>query len=110
MSNTENLNPINHCLSCGACCAFYRVSFYWAEIVERAIPEKLIEQLTPHHACLTGTNNPNPRCVALEGEVGKCVKCTAYEQRPSPCHELSVGDEKCNKARLKYGLPPIKIN
>ncbi|WP_142908916.1 CxxCxxCC domain-containing protein, partial [Klebsiella pneumoniae] len=24
----SNLNP---CMTCGACCAFFRVSFYWAE-------------------------------------------------------------------------------
>ena len=23
--------PVNPCLSCGACCAFYRASFYWSE-------------------------------------------------------------------------------
>ncbi|HGV2870196.1 TPA: YkgJ family cysteine cluster protein, partial [Escherichia coli] len=23
----SNLNP---CMTCGACCAFFRVSFYWA--------------------------------------------------------------------------------
>lgn len=106
-SSSNSSQTVNPCLACGACCAFYRVSFYWAEIKERSIPDKLIEQLTPHHACLAGTNNPSPRCIALEGEVGKCVSCTAYEQRPSPCQELQIGDDKCNKARQKYGLPPI---
>lgn len=86
---------------------FYRVSFYWAEMEARSIPDKLVEKLTPFRACMAGTNNPNPRCVALEGEIGKSVRCTAYEHRPSPCHELEIGDEKCNKAREKYNLPPL---
>ncbi|EFG2122847.1 YkgJ family cysteine cluster protein, partial [Escherichia coli] len=25
------MNNPNPCMTCGACCAFFRVSFYWAE-------------------------------------------------------------------------------
>lgn len=101
---------INHCMTCGACCAAYRVSFYWAEIDERNIPSHLVEQLTSVKACMVGTNCSKPRCAALEGEVGKEVRCTAYEHRPSPCHEVEVGDEKCNHARQKCGLPPLVLD
>src|SRR5690606_27655855 len=55
----------NICTSCGACCAHFRVSFYWAE--GERIPEALQEPLTPIYNCMAGTNRPKPRCVALEG-------------------------------------------
>ncbi|HDH0840599.1 TPA: YkgJ family cysteine cluster protein, partial [Klebsiella pneumoniae] len=25
------MSEINPCMTCGACCAYFRVSFYWAE-------------------------------------------------------------------------------
>lgn len=55
----------NACLSCGACCAYYRVSFYWAE--GEQIPEHLVESITPVYSCMKGTNQTQPRCQALEG-------------------------------------------
>jgi hypothetical protein len=95
------------CLRCGACCAHFRVSFYWADAQSRNTPEALTEQLTPLLACMAGTNRAAPRCVALKGEVGASVCCGIYEQRPSPCRELQSGDDKCNRARANYGLEPL---
>lgn len=42
------------CVSCGACCANYRVSFYWAE-AER-MPANMVEPLTAVYSCMKGTN------------------------------------------------------
>ena len=95
------------CHGCGACCASFRVSFYWAEASVRAIPDDLIRQLSPWYACLAGTNSPAPRCRALQGEVGGRVRCTIYAHRPSPCREVQVGDDKCSRARQRHGLPPL---
>ena len=95
------------CQSCGACCVTYRVSFYWAEAAERDIPDAMVEQLTPWHACLRGTNDARPRCAALNGRVGEHVACGMYAQRPSPCREVEVGDERCRRARARHGLPPL---
>jgi Fe-S-cluster containining protein len=83
------------------------VSFYWAEAPERGLPDRLVEKLTAHLANLAGTHQPAPRCHALEGEVGKSVTCGVYERRPSPCREVEPGDEKCNRARARHGLPPV---
>jgi uncharacterized protein len=83
------------------------VSFYWAEANERGLPDALVEKLSAHRANLAGTNQPAPRCRALEGVVGQRVACAVYEQRPSPCREVEPGDDKCNQARARYGLPPI---
>jgi len=99
----------NPCLTCGACCVTFRVSFYWAESTERGLPENLTEKVNAFYSCMAGTNQPTPRCHALEGTVGVGVACGVYDQRTSPCRELQAGDEKCNKARAKHGLPPLAV-
>jgi len=98
---------VNSCRQCGACCAFFRVSFYWAEALQRELPGSCTEQVDRHIASMTGTNRPAPRCCALQGEVGKQVACLVYPARPSPCREIQPGDEKCNEARARYGLASL---
>jgi Fe-S-cluster containining protein len=98
---------VNICQQCGACCAFFRVSFYWAEAPERGLPDEFVEKVNTHLSALAGTNQPRVHCRALEGEVGKSVTCRVYAQRPSPCREVEVGDDKCTRARASYGLPPL---
>jgi len=81
------------CLSCGACCASFRVSFYWAEADDAGggcVPARLTEQVNAHLRCMAGTQGKSPRCVALRGEVGKQVSCAIYERRPSPCREFDL--------------------
>lgn len=95
----------NPCVSCGACCATYRVSFYWAEAEVLGLPASLFEQLTPFYACMAGTNQPRSRCHALVGEIGGVVACSVYAQRPAACHEVLAGDDKCVAARQRHGLP-----
>lgn len=99
---------LNVCQQCGACCAFFRVSFYWAEATQLGLPDSYLEQVNAHLACMAGTNRATPRCHALHGEVGQRVTCGVYTTRPSPCRELQPGDEQCNKARAGHGLAPIE--
>lgn len=94
----------NPCTRCGACCAHFRVSFYWADALEHGLPEPLYEALTPTLGCMKGTSSKTPRCVALSGDIGQQVTCTAYEYRTSPCRDLQPGDVKCLRARAAYGL------
>ena len=98
----------NVCRQCGACCAFFRVSFYWAEAAQRELTDSSIEQVTAHLASMAGTNRPAPRCCALQGEVGKHVACRVYSARPSPCREVQPGDEKCRQARAWHGLAALE--
>lgn len=111
---------VHPCLSCGACCAHFRVSFYWAEadpfasgLGAAAVPAALTESFTPSRLAMRGTQAYQPRCVALEGDVGSLVRCTVYSQRPSPCRELSPSWEQgqpspgCDRARAAHGLPPL---
>lgn len=97
----------NPCVSCGACCATFRVSFYWAEADALNIAPELTEQVNAFYSCMAGTNQPQPRCHALTGKIGGPTSCQIYHQRPSPCHELQAGEAKCNQARLRHGLSPI---
>jgi Fe-S-cluster containining protein len=107
----------NPCITCGACCAYFRVSFYWGETANSTVPlsEAYTEQLTPFLCCMKGTNQHNPRCIALMGEIGHQVSCQLYAQRPSPCREFAQSGEQgirhsaCDRARAHFGLAPLPI-
>ncbi len=103
----------NPCFSCGACCASFRVSFYWGEADDAPgghVPATLTEQVHVHLRCMKGTNDNPLRCVCLSGEVGKQVACTIYDLRPSPCREFNVYEddgtpnERCVRLRAQLGL------
>jgi Fe-S-cluster containining protein len=106
----------NPCLECGACCAFYRVSFYWGEVdVEDAgVPIELTGKLSPHRSFMLGTNTPNPRCIALMGIIGKKVFCSVHSRRPSVCRDFlpswqeGESQQACDKARAQFNLPPLQ--
>ncbi len=113
MTEPSALNP---CVTCGACCAHYRVSFHWSEAdatLGGVTPEPLTVKLTAHHAALRGTEHAPPRCVALVGNIGKRVDCSIYALRPSPCRELQASwsngkrNDRCDQARAAHGLPPL---
>ena len=105
----------NPCMTCGACCAYFRVSFYWAEADDAGgvVPVDLTEPLSLLMRNMRGTNDRTPRCVALQGEPGSCVSCGIYEQRPSPCREFAMSgeddvvNEACDRARARHGLPAL---
>lgn len=108
----------NICLSCGACCANFRVSFHWAEttlVTADGVPQELTEVISSHHNCMKGTNQKQPRCIALQGTVGQQVSCTIYSQRSSTCRDFDILDEQgqineqCTKARAAYQLLPVVL-
>jgi Fe-S-cluster containining protein len=101
---------VHPCLHCGACCAHFRVSFYWAE----PVPEEFTEKLTPFRSFMKGTGSKGAsRCLALEGEVGASVSCSIYGNRPSPCRSFEASFESgienpgCAEARVAKGLLPL---
>ena len=100
----DDLSP---CQACGACCAQFRVSFYWSEALARTLPDAYVEQINPWMSCMAGTQGPAPRCAALHGAVGTDVHCTVYPHRPDACREVQAGDDKCERARACHGLPPL---
>ena len=105
MENTTD-DEASVCTRCGACCASFRVSFYFAEAKAHELPDAYIERINERFSCMAGTNAPSPRCTALTGTVGESVKCAVYGARTSTCRDLQPGDAQCLKARAKHGLPP----
>ncbi len=106
----------NPCITCGACCAQFRVSFHWSEAdpaVGGGTPPHLTVPVTPHRVAMRGTQKRPPRCVALQGEIGTSVRCMIHPLRPSPCREFEASwvegtrNERCDRARAAHGLPPL---
>ncbi|HET8898365.1 MAG TPA: YkgJ family cysteine cluster protein [Rhodanobacteraceae bacterium] len=105
------------CLSCGACCAHFRVAFHWFEADAASggtVPPELAVKLDPHRLAMRGTEaGRTPRCTALQGQVGVAAHCGIYAQRPSPCRELQPAWEfgqpspQCDRARAAHRLAPL---
>lgn len=108
----------NPCLSCGACCAFYRASFYWTEVSDftpGGVPLEMTEKLNDFRLVLKGTSGSNPRCIALNGVIGRRVACSIYQRRASVCRDFEpawqkgVANPACDKARKAWGLAPLNL-
>lgn len=106
------------CLSCGACCVAFRVDFHREDLAgpdKAGVPAELTVPLTATLLRMRGTDEAPPRCVALAGEIGSAVSCSIYECRPGPCRDfapyapLGIGDDACDRARRRYGLPPLAL-
>ena len=104
------------CLSCGACCAHYRVGFHWSEAepaLGGTVPVELTETLRSHERAMRGTNATHPRCIALDADIGRHSRCTIHARRPSVCAQLPASFEfgtpspQCDKARAAHGLPAL---
>jgi Fe-S-cluster containining protein len=104
------------CLRCGACCAHYRASFYWAEADDETpggVPVDVTEVVSVHLRAMRGTNQAAPRCIALQGTIGRAVHCAVHPQRPSTCRdylpsfENGLANPRCDAARAAHGLPPL---
>lgn len=109
------MENVSACLSCGACCSTFRVSFYWAEADDAPggwVPVEAAEKLTPYLRCMRGSNDKSRRCEQLQGTIPGAT-CGIYAQRPSPCRELDPYTAEgrvtaqCAKARAAHGLPPL---
>ncbi|MEL1263299.1 YkgJ family cysteine cluster protein [Pseudoxanthomonas putridarboris] len=104
------------CLTCGACCAFYRVSLHWSEAdpaLGGQVPFELTEPLRAHERAMRGTSRSQPRCIALDADIGRYSRCTIHDRRPSACAAVAASLEfgerspQCDKARLAWGLPML---
>ena len=105
------------CLSCGACCAYFRAMFHWSETLPESfhVPEEMAENVSPHLMAFLGTSEFPPRCVALEGVIGESVKCGIHLRRASCCRdfvpsfEQGVKNERCDQARAAHGLKALSL-
>jgi uncharacterized protein len=100
---------LHPCLSCGACCASFRVDFSAQESEAQggSVPEGLCAEISSSTMRMRGTDHSPPRCTALVGKIGVQAKCGIYEWRPSPCHELEMGSDACLQARRRHGLTEL---
>ncbi len=98
------------CLSCGACCASFRVDFAVQELQENGgtVPDGLAVEVNGSFCRMRGTDYRSPRCAALTGSIGSKVACGIYEWRSSPCREFEAGGDACHRARQRHGLPPLQ--
>ncbi|WP_312131147.1 YkgJ family cysteine cluster protein [Diaphorobacter nitroreducens] len=103
------MTTLHPCLTCGACCASFRVDFSVHETEELGgcVPDGLVVPVTDHTARMRGTDHAQPRCSALTGQVGQRAACGIYEWRPSPCREFEAGSDACNRARQRHHLPAL---
>ena len=106
------------CLTCGACCAHFRVSFHWSEADPDqggVVPIELTEPLRVHERVMRGTSQKRPWCVALDAEIGTYSRCSIHPNRPSVCREVDASWEygrpspQCDKARIAHGLPALTL-
>lgn len=104
------------CLTCGACCATYRVGFHWSEAepsLGGVVPAALTEVLDPHRVVMRGTWAAAPRCVALDADIGTRSRCSIHPRRPSVCREVEASWEsgraspQCDRARIAHGLAAL---
>ncbi len=100
---------VSPCLSCGACCACFRVDFSVHELLSEggSVPDGLTVEVSGHTARMRGTDHVPVRCAALTGKLGQHVGCGIYEWRPSPCREFEAGSEACDRARARHGMAPL---
>ena len=95
------------CLTCGACCASFRVDFsvYESEANGGHVPTGLADEINDYTCRMRGTDYAR---AALTGTVGVQAACGIYEWRPSPCREFAAGSEACNKVRIKHGMQALE--
>ena len=80
------------------------------------MPEALVEPVGRDLVCMRGTAGSPSRCVALRGIIGQSVSCAIYEFRPAACRDFAPlaavgsGDEACNDARRRHGLPRLSLS
>jgi len=107
---------ISLCERCGACCAFFPVTFPQADLEKAEVPAILKQfSLTSGKLLriMRGTELKPPRCIALQGEIGVRVRCSIYNQRPTTCRkfirswECDTGNTLCDRARCVMGLEPF---
>ena len=86
MTTADSAHP---CLSCGACCASFRVDFavYEMQAMGGTVPDGLALDVNGSTCRMRGTEQVPIRCAALTGQVGQQVACSIYELRPAPCRE-----------------------
>jgi hypothetical protein len=94
------------CQTCGACCreAYHSVTVSRRDPVIRQHPELIVKRDGYVELARVPTDS-GTRCAALGGDgCDTLYSCAIYEQRPTPCRELSRGGTHCLTARRRVGV------
>jgi hypothetical protein len=107
-------------MSCGACCAIFRVSFSSSQRenfeIWKVPLEKTVTSDSKIYSMLGTEKKHRPKCNALRGRIGRIVNCEIYLNRPTPCRNFTasyadgVKNIRCDEARKAHGLPPLKLS
>jgi uncharacterized protein len=104
------------CRTCGACCGPEQDEEYYVSLVD-GDAERLSkgyrrlrvvhtdEECLFKHLATKRTDHSGVVCVALQGRIGKRVRCSIYRKRPLVCRDFKRGDESCIECRKILGLP-----
>lgn len=96
------------CVSCGACCAYFKVEF--SRENNPQVPWQKIIIQKDKKAFMKGAEKFKGRCDSLLGNLGENCSCSIYENRPDVCAAFPVWlnngkqNPKCIKAREHNGL------
>ena len=77
------------------------------------VPIELTEPLRRHELAMRGTSQAQPRCAALDADIGRYSRCNIHPVRPTACREVQAAWEfgapsaQCDKARRVHGLPTL---
>ena len=104
------------CDCCGACCRHLIVQAEWLDVAR----EPRLIQVDRHyahlslHEALDKLEEPGRAVTLACGPdhpcqfLGEDHRCTIYPTRPNDCVDMQAGDEQCQMARQRAGLPPLE--
>ena len=99
------------CDCCGACCRGTLIveAYYLDALRDPAILDADVRGRRPTMAELSADDG---RCIVLAANqpcrfLAPDGRCTIYPTRPNACVGMEAGDEQCQEARSRAGLPPL---
>lgn len=101
------------CTTCGACCCNPQENrdegygFYVKLLPADALlqDEKKVKRYVTFEGNVPHMRlNEGDRCIALAGKLGKKVRCTIYDERPTTCRKFTAGSDRCLQYRRERGI------
>lgn len=80
------------------------------------VPHALTETFDLHQVAMRGTWQAQPRCIALDAEIGLSSRCSIHAVRPQACRDVQASWEsgeaspQCDRARVAHGLPALSAS
>lgn len=97
-------STLSLCESCGACCHY---SHAWPRFSLETDAELDLIPSALVATDFSGMRCDGDRCSALKGKIGTATGCAIYAVRPHVCRACMPGDDACQMARERHGLPRL---